>query len=88
MYVDYVWKQLHHVDNFYKYKPTKTGEAKKITRTPTLTSSTSDEPTETRPGWLPPLRKDTMGGKNKRKYTKKTIKRKSRKNKKTIRTIK
>ena len=30
----------------------------------------------------------SKGGKNKRKYTKKTIKRKSRKNKKTIRTIK
>jgi hypothetical protein len=88
--VDYVRQRLHNVDYYNKYKPTKT-KGVIVTRTPTHTSSTSDEPTEIRPAWLPPpyppppppLRKDTMGGKNKRKQNKKTNKHKSRKNKNT-----
>ena len=51
-YVDWVQRRLNAVDAHHKYKPSPRKVS--ITRIPVSASSTSDEPIEIRPAWLPP----------------------------------
>jgi len=52
IYVDWVMRRLNAVDAHHKYKPSPRKVS--ITRIPVSASSTSDEPIEIRPAWLPP----------------------------------